>query len=143
MGYPAAGDEVAMLAGRLGRGADDVELRPVCDAAAFVAAQQALEGVHVDARLLAYTVELIAATRVERSLAVGASPRGSLALVKLARAAAMLAGRDYVGPDDIRAMSVPALAHRVVLTDETWARGTAATEVVRRVVDRVAAPNVS
>jgi MoxR-like ATPase len=142
MGYPAPGDEVSMLAGRLARGADDVDLRAVCDPESFVAAQQALEHVHVDDRLLAYTVELIGATRAEPSLAVGASPRGSLALVKLARAAALLSGRDYAGPDDIRAMAVPALAHRVVLTDETWARGVSATEVVRRVIDRVPAPNI-
>jgi MoxR-like ATPase len=143
MGYPAPADEVSMLAGRLARRADDVDLRSVCDPEAFVAAQEALEHVHVDDRLLAYTVELIGATRAEPNLAVGASPRGSLALVKLARAAALLSGRDYAGPDDIRAMAVPALAHRVVLTDETWARGVSATDVVRRVIDRVPAPNVS
>jgi MoxR-like ATPase len=99
--------------------------------------------VQVDRRLLDYVLRLVGATRADGSLEVGASPRGSLALVKLARAWALLSGRDYVGPDDIRTMTLPALAHRVVLKDETWARGTPATEVLRRIVDRVPAPSVS
>ena len=86
---------------------------------------------------------LVGATRADGNLAVGASPRGSLALVKLARAWALLAGRDYVGPDDVRAVVVPALAHRVLVTDEAWARGTPATDLLRRVLDRVPAPNLS
>ena len=113
------------------------------DAARFVQVQHALERVFVDPRLLEYAVALVAATRADASLAVGASPRGSLALVKLARAWALLAGRDYVGPDDVRAVAIPALAHRVVVTDETWARGTPASDLVRRVLDRVPAPSVA
>jgi MoxR-like ATPase len=142
MGYPAVDDEVTILAQRVQRRADDVALRAVCTAATFVAAQRSLEHVHIDHRLLEYSVALVGATRAEGQLAVGASPRGSLALLKLARAIALLNGRDYVGPDDVRTMAVPALAHRVVLSDETWARGTSAEEVVRRAVDRVPAPNV-
>ncbi len=76
----------------------------------------------------------------KRQLAVGSSPRGTLALVKLARAAALLAGREYVGPDDIRGMAVPALAHRVVLSDDAWARRANPEDVVRRAVDRVPVP---
>jgi MoxR-like ATPase len=143
MGYPAFDDEMRMLEARLARGVDEVDLNPVCDTDTFVALQRAVERVQVDRRLLDYILRLVAATRGDGSLEVGVSPRGSLALVKLARAWALLSGRDYVGPDDIRTMAMPALSHRVVLKDETWARGTPATEVLRRVVDRVPAPSVS
>ena len=143
MGYPSTTDEVGLLQARLARGTDDVVLSAVCDAARFVAVQHALERVFVDPRLLEYAVALVEATRADASLSVGASPRGSLALVKLARAWALLAGRDYVGPDDVRAVAIPALAHRVVVTDETWARGTPASDLVRRVLDRVPAPSVT
>ena len=142
MGYPTVDDEVTILARRVERRADDVALRAVCTPTTFVAAQRSLEHVHVDRRLLEYSVALLGATRADGQLAVGASPRGSLALLKLARATALLNGRDYVGPDDVRAMAGPALAHRVVLNDETWARGTSPEDVVRRAVDRVPTPNV-
>ena len=71
---------------------------------------------------------------------MGSSPRGTLALVKLTRAAALLAGREFVGPDDVRSMAVPALAHRVVLSDDSWARNVDPEEVVQRAVDRVPVP---
>jgi MoxR-like ATPase len=140
MGYLAEEDEITLLADRIERRTDDVRLRPVCDAATFSAVQRSLEGVHFDRRLLAYCVALVRATRSEAQLAVGASPRGTLALVKLTRAAALLAGREFVGPDDVRSMAVPALGHRVVLSDEAWARGTNPEDVVRRAVDRVPVP---
>lgn len=140
MGYPSESDEVALVVGRIERRKEDVQLNAVCDAARFVAVQQSLEDVHIDERLLRYCVAVIRATRAESQLEVGCSPRGTLALVKLTRAAALLAGRDFVGPDDIRAMAVPALAHRVVLSDEAWARRTNPEDVVRRAVDRVPVP---
>jgi MoxR-like ATPase len=143
MGYPGNDDEVALLEARLQRGVDEVALHPVCDAATFLRLQRAVERVHVDRRLLQYTVDVVTATRQAQALEVGVSPRGSLALIKLARSWALVCGRDYVGPDDIRAMALPALAHRVVLTDEVWARGTPATDVLQKVVDRVPAPVLS
>jgi MoxR-like ATPase len=112
----------------------------VCDAATFLSVQRSIEDIHFDERLLEYCVTLVRATRAEPQLEVGCSPRGTLALVKLTRAAALLAGRDYVGPDDIRAMAVPALAHRVVLSDDAWARRTNPEDLVRRAVDRVSVP---
>ena len=140
MGYPAEDDEVTLLAGRIERRADEVTLSPVCDVATFSALQQSLEEIHVDPRLLRYCVALVRATRSEDQLAVGSSPRGTLGLVKMSRASALLDGREYVGPDDIRAMAVPALAHRVVLSDDAWARRADPEEVVRRAVDRVPVP---
>ena len=140
MGYPGREDEIALLAARIERGTDDVTLEPACDVATFAAVQRSLEDVHVDARLIEYCVSLVRATRSEAQLSVGSSPRGTLALVKLARCAALLAGRDFVGPDDIRGMAVPALGHRVVLSDDAWARRVDPEDVVRRAVDRVPVP---
>src|SRR5690606_4344539 len=140
MGYPSEGDELTLLSDRIERRTEDVALTPACDAATFVAVQQSLEDVHIDRRLLEYCVALVRATRTEAQLQVGCSPRGTLALVKLTRAAALLDGRAYVGPDDIRAMAVSALAHRVVLSDDAWARGANAGDIVRRAVDRVPVP---
>lgn len=142
MGYPAEEDEIALLSDRIERRVDEVVLRPVCDATTFTALQRSLEYVHVDERLRAYCVAIVRATRSEGQLAVGSSPRGTLALVKLARAAALLDGRDYVGPDDLRAMAVPALAHRVVLSDDAWARRVDPEVVVRSAVDSVPVPSV-
>lgn len=140
MGYPEEADEVAMLAARLERGTDELKLRAVCDPERFVGVQRALESVHVDPRLLEYCVALVRATRSEPQLDVGSSPRGTLALVKLGRAFALLDGRDHVGPDDIRSVAVPALAHRVVLNDDAWARRVDPRTVVGRALDRVPAP---
>jgi MoxR-like ATPase len=84
---------------------------------------------------------MVTATRRSSQLEVGASPRGSLALLKLARARAVLAGRDFVTPDDIRSSAVPALAHRVVLRAEVWARQVPAEAVLREIIDTVPAPS--
>jgi MoxR-like ATPase len=140
LGYPEREHEHELLARRLQRGSDDVVLRAVSDATGFVAMQRTLERVHVDAAMLPYIIDIIAATRSEKDLDVGASPRGSLALLKLSRSRAVLAGRDYVTPDDVRDIAVPALAHRVVLSSEAWARRVSAEDIVRRAIDRVPAP---
>ncbi|HEU5081712.1 MAG TPA: MoxR family ATPase [Acidimicrobiales bacterium] len=143
LGYPGADDELAILRGRLARRQPDVAVEPVVSRSTFVAVQEAVEDVHVDDALVAYALALVRATRDEPDIAVGASPRGSLALVTLARAWALVRGRDYVGPDDIRALAVPTLSHRIALDDDAWMRGTLADDVVRRVIDRVPAPSWS
>jgi MoxR-like ATPase len=102
--------------------------------------QQALELVHVADSVRAYCVDLVAATRESPSAAVGASPRGSLALLKLARARAAVTGRDYVVPDDVKAVAVAALAHRLVLRPELWVQKVSAADVVRDVLDTVPTP---
>jgi MoxR-like ATPase len=125
VGYPGAEDESEMLARRFARKRDEPELKPVITAAEFVAIQASLEEVHIDESLRRYAVALVGATRESGQLEVGASPRGSLALLKLARARAVLGGRDFVTPGDVRSVAVPALAHRVVLQAEVWARNVA------------------
>jgi MoxR-like ATPase len=139
-GYPARDDEVDVLARRLERSSDDVELREVVDREAVLGMQRAIEDVHVAPSIQEYCVDLVTATRESASTAVGASPRGSLALLKLARGRAALRGRDYVQPDDVKAVGVPALAHRLVLKPELWVQRISAEDVVREVLETVATP---
>ena len=140
VGYPARGDEIEMLQRRLERGVDEVELEPVVDAPTLVALQQALEQVHVSEAIEGYVVDIVAATRESRRLAVGASPRGSLAMLKLSRAKAALAGRDFVTPEDVKAIAIPALAHRLTVRPELWVQRLRGEDVVAEVLDTVPTP---
>jgi MoxR-like ATPase len=139
-GYPSPDDEWEVLERRLERGADEVELQPVVDRETLLAMQAAVEGVHVEPSVGRYMVELVAATRSSASAAVGASPRGSLALLKLSRCRAALAGRDFVTPDDVKAIAVPALAHRLMLKPELWVQRRTAEDVVAEVLETVPTP---
>jgi MoxR-like ATPase len=141
VGYPSGPDEVELLSRRFARKQDEVELTPVTTAAGFSAMQASLESVEIEQSLREYAVALVTATRENGQLEVGSSPRGSLALLKLARAYAVISGRDFVTPDDVRAIAVPALAHRVVLRAEAWARHVTPDQVVRGIVDTVPAPS--
>jgi MoxR-like ATPase len=140
VGYPSVADEVEILSRRLVRKQEEVVLRRVVDAGGFRAMQASLEIVHTDGSLREYAVALVNATRRNGQLEVGSSPRGSLALLKVARARAVLAGRDFVTPDDVRTIAVPALAHRIVLRPEAWARRVSSDDVVREIIDQVPAP---
>ena len=139
-GYPSSGDEWEVLSRRLERREDEVELDPVIDGPTLLALQTAIEDVHVGGTIGAYIVELVAATRTSPSTAVGSSPRGSLAVLKLARCKAALSGRDFVTPDDVKAVAVPALAHRLMLKPELWVQQLAAEDIVRRLLDSVPTP---
>ncbi len=139
-GYPSGDDEWDMLERRLRRGVDDVELREIVDRPTLIAMQRAIEDVHVDESIGRYVVELVTATRESRSVSVGASPRGSLAVVKLARCRAALSGRDFVTPDDVKSVAVPALAHRLVLRPELWVQRRTGEDVVREILDEVRTP---
>jgi MoxR-like ATPase len=139
-GYPARADEWQLLQRRMERRQDEVALRQVLDATALTTVQQALEDVHVSEALGLYLVDLVAATRTSSRVQVGASPRGSLALLKLGRARAALRGRDFVTPDDIKALAGPALAHRLVLKTELWVRGVRPEEVVDELLASVPTP---
>ena len=140
VGYPERDDEIEMLQRRLERGVDEVELEPVVDAPTLVALQQALEQVHVSEAIEGYVVDIVAATRESRRLAVGASPRGSLAMLKLSRAKAALAGRDFVTPEDVKAVAIPALAHRLTVRPELWVQRLRGEDVVAEVLDTVPTP---
>jgi MoxR-like ATPase len=139
-GYPTRDSEIDVLSRRIERESDDVELRPVVDRETLLAMQGAVERVHIAESVREYCVDLVVATRASQSTAVGASPRGSLALLKLARCRAALQGRDYVIPDDVKAVAVPALAHRLVLRPELWVQRVTAEDVVSEVLDTVPTP---
>jgi MoxR-like ATPase len=96
--------------------------------------------VHADADIEAYIVSLAAATRSHNQVQVGVSPRGSLALYQLARAQAMVQGRDFVLPDDVKVMALPALAHRLLLRPELWVRGIQADAIIQEILDRTPVP---
>jgi MoxR-like ATPase len=140
IGYPAREDEIEMLGRRLERGEDEVEISPVVDAPTLVAMQEALEQVHVSAAIEGYIVDIVSATRTSRQLAVGASPRGSLALLKLSRAKAALSGRDFVVPEDVKAIAAPALAHRLTLRPELWVQRIRGEDVVAEALESVPTP---
>ncbi len=139
-GYPSADDEWEVLARRLERRIDDVELEPVIDGPTLIALQDAVEQVHVGDSVGRYIVALVAATRTSGSTAVGSSPRGSLSLLKLSRCKAALSGRDFVTPDDVKAVAVPALSHRLMLRPELWVQRISAEDVVRDVLESVPTP---
>jgi MoxR-like ATPase len=143
LGYLRPSDEIAMLQRRLDRRQEATDLRPVSTAAGVLALRAALEQVEVSPDLLDYVVALVAATRSDAQVQVGASPRGALALVHLARAEAMLRGRDYVIPDDIKRVAVPGLAHRITLRPELWVRQVTADSVVGRIIAAVPVPQTN
>jgi MoxR-like ATPase len=140
LGYLSAGDETDMLRRRVARSAENVVLTPVCDAAGVLAMRSSLERVEVSNDLLDYVVAIVTATRRDAQIQVGASPRGGLALIQLARGQALLRQRDYVVPDDIKQVAVPALAHRVTLRPELWVRQVSADDVVARLLAAVPTP---
>ncbi len=139
-GYPDPEEERAVLVRRMQRRREETVLEPVADAATLVAAQRALENVAVEDSVTGYIVDLVTATRTHRHVQVGASPRGSLALLLVARAHAVLAGRDFVTPEDVKAVAPAALAHRLSLRPEMWLRQLDPAEVVTEVLETTPAP---
>jgi MoxR-like ATPase len=140
VGYPDRDAEWSVLEQRLERGEDDIQLAAVTDRSGLLELQRTLEQVHVSPAIGYYIVDLVAATRTSQRAQVGASPRGALALLKLARAKALLAGRDFVTPEDVKAVAVPALAHRLMLKPELWVQRVRPEDVVREVLDTVPTP---
>ena len=140
LGYLDADDESELLLARARRRRERVELDPVCDRDTLRELQAAVEEVHLSEAVAAYAVSLVAATRNSPQLSLGASPRGTLALMKLARARAALHGRDFVKPDDLKQVAVPALAHRLTLSPELWVQRTDPAEIVGSIVSSVPVP---
>ncbi len=140
VGYPSAEAEWQILERRLGRTDDEAQLTTVVGRQELLAMQHAIESIHVAESVGRYIVDLVAATRASPSVEVGASPRGTLALMKLARARAALDGRDFVVPDDVKSMAAPALAHRLVLRPELWVQRVQAEEIVEECLRAVPVP---
>jgi MoxR-like ATPase len=140
VGYPGRQEEWEVLQRRLERTVDEVELDPVVGRDELLEMQRAVEQVHVDPSVGMYMVDLVAATRSASGVQVGASPRGSLALLKLSRCRAAIDGRDFVTPDDVKSVAVPALAHRLALRPELWVQRLRADDIVQELLDRVPTP---
>jgi MoxR-like ATPase len=140
VGYPSPGDEWTILERRGERKRDEIELETVVDAPTLVSMQRAIEDVHVAESVGVYMVDLVSATRENPRVQVGASPRGSLALYKLSRCRAVLSGRDYVIPDDVKAVAGPALAHRLSLRPELWVQRVRPEEIVEEILAAVPTP---
>jgi MoxR-like ATPase len=140
LGYLSKDDETDMLRRRVGRASEAVTLSPVTDAGGVLEMRKSLEAIEVDQDLLDYIMAIVAATRRDPQIQVGASPRGGLALVQLARGQAVLNQRDYVIPDDIKQVAVPALAHRITLRPELWVRQVSSDDLVARLLAAVPTP---
>jgi MoxR-like ATPase len=142
VGYPAPEDEQEVLRRRRERKHDAFELRPVTNAVRLLDMRRATEEVHVDPDIEHYIVNLTNATRRNRKVSVGASPRGSLALLKLARTWAAMHGRAYVIPDDVKLFARPALIHRLILEPDLWTERQAPDEVIADAIRSVPVPVV-
>jgi MoxR-like ATPase len=140
VGYPERDEERAILKRRRERGQEAAQIPKIVSRSDLLALQRLIEDIHVDDAIEAYIVDLVRATREEPRVALGASPRGSLSLMKLARAEALLNRRDFVTPDDVKTMAAPALAHRLVLRPELWAARVSTVQVVEEILNRVPTP---
>jgi MoxR-like ATPase len=141
IGYPTASEEWQILQRRLERREDEVKLTEIVDRDRLLEMQAAVEQVHVSDPIGNYIVAIVEASRAHGDVQVGASPRGALAVMKLARGRALLSGRDFVTPDDVKSVAVPALAHRLTLRPELWVRRVGGEDVVRGLLAQVPAPS--
>jgi len=139
IGYPAAQEEVAILE-RLQERDPLNELHPVAAPEAVTALQEARRKIHVSAAVREYITTMVRATRENPALRLGASPRGSLALMRAGQALAALRGRDYVLPDDVKALAVPVLAHRLILREEDRLRGATQARIAEEIAAAVPVP---
>jgi MoxR-like ATPase len=142
VGYPTIEDEMTILKRRRLRKKEEAEVSQVCSAETILELQRALEEVHVDDAIDQYIVSIVEATRHLDQVEVGASPRGSLALMRLSAAKAAISGRDYVTPEDVHAMATPALAHRLILAADPWIRGVRAEDILNALMKSTPVPKV-
>lgn len=140
LGYPSPEAEHEILRRRRARKNDAFDLQTITDAEGLMKMRQAIEEVHVESDLERYMVDLIARTRQQRQVAVGSSPRGSLALLKLSRAWAAMQGRTYVLPDDVKRFALPVLSHRLILEPDLWTVRKAAEDVISEIIEAVPVP---
>lgn len=140
IGYPRPEEEEEILKRRAERKQDNVALQAVITPDVFLAMRAAVEEVYIDPDVRRYMVDLAASTRRHQQVVVGASPRGSLALLKLARAWAAIQGRDFVVPDDIKIFARPTLAHRLVLDPNLWGSNKTENAVIDQVLSSVRVP---
>ncbi|OKL54618.1 ATPase [Bowdeniella nasicola] len=143
VGYLSSADETTVLMNRVARRAEATRVDSVITAEQVLAMQAGVEAIDVNEDVAAYCVALAAATRAHPEVEVGVSPRGAQSLLLLCRAKAALAGRDFIIPDDVRAVATPALAHRLTLTARAWAGGTTGSSIITSVLDTVPVPDLA
>ncbi len=142
LGYPNRTEEIEIMRRRMLRGQEETLLDPVADSQIITDLQKTVETIHVDDDVLAYVADIVQATRSQRQIEVGGSPRGSLAIFKLSRARAVFHGRDYVIPDDVKEVAGPALVHRLIMKAESWAKGTTANQALEEIIKTIPVPKV-
>ncbi len=140
IGYPTTEDEISLILKRAERQTERLALDQVLTSEHVVQLQKLVETVHVSEPVARYIVELVEATRASTRTIAGASPRGSLGLLKATRAKAAMAGRNFVLPDDVKALAIPVLAHRILLLPDQWVRGVKPEQVIAEVLQQVPAP---
>jgi len=140
-GYPSLDEEWDVLSRRMERRREEVTVPAVLDPAGLLAVQDCVERIHVAESVGRYAIDLVRATREHQDTLVGASPRGSLALLLCSRALALIEGRDFVIPEDVKRLAVPALGHRIVIRPELWLNNVAPESIVRAVLDVVPVPD--
>ncbi|NHJ31499.1 MAG: MoxR family ATPase [Asgard group archaeon] len=142
VGYPEKGEEIEILNRRIERKREEFELDPITDEGEILKIQQVVEEIQIDDRIKEYIVEIVRRSRDNDRIEVGASPRGSLALLHLARASAVINGRDFVNPDDVKKVVIPALSHRIILSTGSWLTGINPEDVLARELTRIKAPRL-
>lgn len=142
LGYPSKEEEVEIMRRRMTRGKEEVALDKIADPEMVLELQKTVEEIHVDDDVLGYIADIVHATRAQRQVEIGASPRGSLAIFKLSRARAVFHGRDYVIPDDVKEVVGPALVHRMIMKAESWVKGTSPSQVIDDILKAVPVPRV-
>ena len=143
IGYPSSADEEKLIRSRVDQGSRVITVDRVVDAATLIAMREDVDNVSVDDEVIRYLLRIVEATRAAKDVLVGASPRASLALLQLARSRALFHGRDYVVPEDVKALAIPALAHRLNLRPEMWVRQVAAEDVMKGILSSVPVPRAS
>ena len=140
-GYPSLDEEWDVLSRRMDRRREETSVAPVLDPSGLLAVQDCVENVHVAESVGRYAIDLVQATREHQDTLVGASPRGSLALLLCSRALALIEGRDFVIPEDVKRLAIPALAHRIVIRPELWLNNVAPETIVESVLEHVPVPD--
>jgi len=142
IGYPDYDTEMTIINDRKARRKDDIDVNAIADPAKVVEMQRYVENVYVDNDIVAYIVNIVRRTREDGSIAIGGSPRGSLALFKMSRVMAAIEGRDYVIPDDVKRIAIPALEHRIILKPEPRIKGVRTRDVLSNILMEVPVPMV-
>jgi MoxR-like ATPase len=142
VGYPSKDEEIEILDRRKERKKEEFDVNVVANPERIVEMQKVVENVHVEEDVESYIVDIVQSTRRYSNIEVGASPRGSLAIWQLARANAILRGRDYVIPDDIKAVAISALSHRLILKAGPWLAGAKSEKMIDEILSRTPVPKV-